>query len=96
MIDALLYRHLQPSLNKVAKPLVKLGMTANQMTMLGFAIGLCALPALAFARYDLALLHLTQPLSDGLDGAMARQTQRQTPVVILIAFVTLFFIWSFR
>ncbi|RUO50745.1 hypothetical protein CWE21_01170 [Pseudidiomarina aquimaris] len=77
MIDALLYRHLQPSLNKVAKPLVKLGMTANQMTMLGFAIGLCALPALAFARYDLALLCiLLNRLSDGLDGAMARQTQR--------------------
>lgn len=77
MIDALLYRHLQPGLNKAAKPLVRLGMTANQMTLVGFTIGLCALPALAYQHYNLALIFIIlNRLSDGLDGAMARLTRR--------------------
>lgn len=77
MIDAVLYRYLQPSLNRVAKPLAKLGVSANQMTIAGFLIGLGALPALAYANYDLALLCIIlNRLSDGLDGAIARQTAR--------------------
>lgn len=77
MIDAVLYRYLQPSLNRVAKPLTKIGVTANQMTLTGFAIGMGALPALAYSYYELALLCiLLNRLSDGLDGAIARQTQR--------------------
>ncbi|RUO55626.1 CDP-alcohol phosphatidyltransferase family protein [Pseudidiomarina homiensis] len=77
MIDAVLYRHLQPILNNIAKPLVKMGFNADQMTLLGFVIGLGALPALAYAHYELALLCiLLNRLSDGLDGAMARLTRR--------------------
>lgn len=77
MIDAVLYRYVQPGLNRIATPLVKLGISANQMTLIGFGIGLAALPALAYAQYELALLFiLLNRLSDGLDGAMARQTQR--------------------
>lgn len=77
MIDAVLYRYVQPGLNRIAKPLVELGFSANQMTLIGFLIGLAALPALAYAQYELALLFiLLNRLSDGLDGAMARQTRR--------------------
>lgn len=77
MIDAMLYRRLQPLLDQTAKPFVKVGMSANQMTLVGFLVGLAALPALAFEHYSLALFLIAlNRLSDGLDGAMARQTRR--------------------
>lgn len=77
MIDAFLYPGLQPSLERLARPLVRLGFRANQMTLAGFVVGMCAVPALAFEHYWLALLCIAlNRLSDGLDGAMARQTQR--------------------
>ncbi|MDN7124240.1 CDP-alcohol phosphatidyltransferase family protein [Pseudidiomarina terrestris] len=77
MIDALLYRRLRPILDTAAKPLVKLGISANTVTVVGFVIGLLVLPALAAQRFDLALLCIVlNRLSDGLDGAIARQTKR--------------------
>ena len=52
----------------------KLGITANQVTVTGFVIGLCALPALAFQQYTLALCFIViNRLFDGLDGAIARR-----------------------
>lgn len=76
MIDAILYRRLRPVLDSLAKPLVRLGIGANTVTTVGFVIGLGALPALAWQRYDLALLCiLLNRLSDGLDGAIARHTR---------------------
>ncbi|MGQ4275815.1 CDP-alcohol phosphatidyltransferase family protein [Pseudidiomarina sp. E22-M8] len=76
MIDAMLYHRLRPVLDSVVKPLVRAGISANTVTTVGFVIGLGVLPALAWQHYDLALLCiLLNRLSDGLDGAIARQTQ---------------------
>ncbi|MEF1219738.1 CDP-alcohol phosphatidyltransferase family protein, partial [Photobacterium damselae] len=48
--------------------------SANQVTITGFIIGLFTLPALAFQRYDLALIFIViNRLLDGLDGAIARR-----------------------
>ncbi|MEP1448544.1 MAG: CDP-alcohol phosphatidyltransferase family protein [Paraglaciecola sp.] len=75
MIDPLLNKIFRPSLALAAQPLVRLGISANQVTVVGFVIGMLAVPAIIAEYFDLALLLiLLNRLSDGLDGAVARQT----------------------
>lgn len=60
-------------LGRPARALYRRGVTANQVTFAGFAIGLSAVPALALEHYLAALvLILLNRLADGLDGAIAR------------------------
>ena len=74
MIDAVLYRRLSPLLGALARPLVKLGIKADQVTVIGFICGLGVLPALYFQEYLWALLAIVlNRFCDGLDGASARQ-----------------------
>ncbi|MDA6066598.1 CDP-alcohol phosphatidyltransferase family protein [Idiomarina abyssalis] len=59
-----------------ARLLVCAGISADQVTVAGFFIGLLAVPLLAFHYYELALVAiLVNRVSDGLDGAVARRTQ---------------------
>lgn len=59
-----------------ARLLVCDGISADQVTVAGFFIGLLAVPLLAFHYYELALVAiLVNRVSDGLDGAVARRTQ---------------------
>jgi phosphatidylglycerophosphate synthase len=52
-----------------------MGITANQVTVSGFIIGLVAVPLLAMQQYRAALvLILLNRIMDGLDGALARRT----------------------
>lgn len=72
-------RHLIPLIRRplaaLAAPLCRAGVSANQISLTGFAIGMLALPLLAFGLYPLALVAiLLNRLLDGLDGAVARQT----------------------
>lgn len=77
MIDAILYRRLSPLLGAAARPLVKRGISADQVTLVGFICGLGVLPALYVQHYHWALLAIAlNRVCDGLDGAIARQTQR--------------------
>ncbi|GAK20600.1 putative phosphatidylglycerophosphate synthase [Vibrio sp. JCM 19052] len=56
-----------------AKLIDKCGVTANQTTLFGFALGCFALPALMAEQYTLALAFiLLNRICDGLDGALAR------------------------
>jgi len=74
MIDAILLPPLRAVLDAPARALIARGVTADQVTLAGFAIGLLALPALALGWYGLALaLILANRVADGLDGVMARQ-----------------------
>ena len=73
-------RHLIPlircPLTRLAKPLCRAGISANQISLTGFAIGMLALPLLALELYSWALLViLFNRLLDGLDGAVARETK---------------------
>lgn len=73
MIDAALLPPLRAVLDAPARGLVARGVTADQVTLSGFGIGLLALPALWIGWYGLALaLILANRLADGLDGIMAR------------------------
>lgn len=75
MIDPLLNKALRPLLALAAKPLIRFGLTANQITIFGFFMGLLAVPAIIAEHFSLALgLILLNRICDGLDGAIARQT----------------------
>lgn len=73
MFDAVLRRAIDPPLDAAGRRLARRGVTANTVTLIGFAVGSAAVPALACGRYDLALAAiLANRLADGLDGAVAR------------------------
>lgn len=76
MLDRAAIALLRPLLERGARRLQRLGLTANAVTGLGFAIGVAAAVAIAQHRYGLGLgLMLLSRLCDGLDGALARLTQ---------------------
>ena len=76
MIDASLIPLLRRCLILPARALVRAGVVANQVTLVGFCIGVLALPALAFGQFWLALLAIVvNRILDGLDGAVAQLTQ---------------------
>ncbi|PFG61659.1 phosphatidylglycerophosphate synthase [Thioclava sp. ES.031] len=73
MIDAALLPLQRAMMQPPAEALAARGIRADQVTVAGFALGLLAIPALAFHAYWLALaLILINRIADGLDGAIAR------------------------
>lgn len=76
MFDAALIPLQRRLIAAPARALARRGVTADQITCLGFALGLLGVAALAVQAYGLALLCLLlNRLGDGLDGEIARQTQ---------------------
>jgi phosphatidylglycerophosphate synthase len=74
MLDARLRRVIDRPLERLCGPLGAVGLTANALTLIGFAIGLGAIAAIALEAYLLGLgLLLVNRLFDGLDGALARR-----------------------
>ena len=75
MLDARLRRLIDPPLDRLSARLAPGTLSANGATLLGFAIGLGAMGAIAAGRYGLGLgLILVNRVFDGLDGALARRT----------------------
>ncbi len=75
MIDARLRRLIDPCLVSAGRRLAAAGLTADTVTLIGFAIGLAAAAAVAGGHYIPGLLLLmSNRLADGLDGAIARVT----------------------
>jgi len=73
MFDARLRKLIDPPIDRLCGPLAKLGVSANLATVVGFAVGLAAMAAIAGQAYGLGLgLVLLNRLLDGLDGALAR------------------------
>lgn len=76
MLDAHLRPYLDTVLGKLALPFVRLGISADVITIFGGVVGLCACVATALAAYDIAFFFLClNRICDGLDGAVARLTQ---------------------
>lgn len=74
MIDRFLLPHQARLLSGPARAIRGLGLSADQVSIIGFAIGLLALPAVALGQMGLAAaLILVNRLGDGLDGEIARQ-----------------------
>lgn len=73
MIDRWVNSVVHPTLDSIAKKLPA-RISANEITLAGFAIGLLAVPLLAWQFYSLALVAiLINRIMDGMDGAIARQ-----------------------
>src|SRR3954469_10338075 len=77
MLDGVARRVLGPGLDRLGGSLARRGVKADQVTLLGFALGMMAAGAIAatFYRSGIALI-LASRLCDGLDGAVARATAR--------------------
>lgn len=74
MLDKHLHPRLKPWLNRAVDALDRPGISADGITLVGFAIGVLALPFLALGWYGAALVAIVvNRLFDGLDGALARQ-----------------------
>jgi phosphatidylglycerophosphate synthase len=75
MIDAALLPHIKRAIDRPARTLVARGISADQITLVGFGIGLLGVAAVWMGLFGLALLCLLlNRLADGLDGAVARLT----------------------
>lgn len=75
MIDAKILPLVKRILNRPAHLCVARGIGADQITLVGFGIGLLGVAAAAFGAFDLALLCLAlNRIADGLDGSVARLT----------------------
>jgi phosphatidylglycerophosphate synthase len=73
MLDPLARRLIDPPLGAAARHLVRIGLSANAVTVAGFVVGLGAAVAIAGEHYLLGLpLFALNRLADGLDGAVAR------------------------
>ena len=76
MFDAQLRPLIDRLLNPIGRGLVALGMTANQVTMIGAAFGLIAAGCVAAGLFYLALWFvIANRVIDGLDGAVARASR---------------------
>lgn len=73
MFDHRLRPIIDRPLNAVARRAVRWGIGANQITLIGFGIGMAGAIAIALQQYLLGLiLILASRAADGLDGAVAR------------------------
>jgi len=74
MFDRHLHPRIKPLLNQMTEKLDRPGITPDGITLVGFAIGVLALPLLALGWYLPALIAiLLNRVLDGLDGALARR-----------------------
>ena len=78
MLDGAMRRLIDPPLNRAGRALAARGITAGQVTLAGLALGLMAAVVLAFGGAGgLALIPLLAGrVADGLDGAVARASQK--------------------
>jgi phosphatidylglycerophosphate synthase len=76
MLDRVALQLVRPAFDAAGRGLARIGVRADRVTWLGFALGLAAATAIALRHYTLGLaLLLASRACDGLDGALARATQ---------------------
>lgn len=79
MLDKFITPVIKPLLTPAIVLLNKCGVTANQLTLVGFFIGLLAVPLLAFQCWYAALAAIVlNRVFDGLDGALARYANQSS------------------
>ena len=77
MIDASIRLLIDPLLARAGRPLAAIGISADAVTIVGCLLGLTAAVAASFGQFYIALaLLIANWIADGLDGAVARSTQR--------------------
>lgn len=79
MLDKYITPLIKPALQPLVVSLHKRGITADQLTVTGFLIGMLALPLLAYQHWLWALLTIAlNRIFDGLDGALARYAKQSS------------------
>ncbi|TXD97859.1 CDP-alcohol phosphatidyltransferase family protein [Psychrobacter frigidicola] len=79
MLDKYLTPVIKPMLTPVVILLHKRSITADQLTVVGFLIGLLAVPLIAFEYWYTALVAIIlNRVLDGLDGALARYAKQSS------------------
>ncbi|MCE0556952.1 MULTISPECIES: CDP-alcohol phosphatidyltransferase family protein [unclassified Motilimonas] len=74
MLDKYALKIINPLTQLSAQQLDKVGLSANQVSLIGFILGLIAVPLLALQYYLPALFFIAlNRIADGLDGALARR-----------------------
>lgn len=77
MLDRYARQLIDPPLNRLGRMLAARGVTADRVTLIGIALGLIAAGVIALGAPGLALVPLlASRVADGLDGAVARATQK--------------------
>jgi len=77
MLDAHIRPLIDGPLNAAGRGLAKTGLTADGVTLIGLGLGLAAAAAIALGAFGWGLfLIVLSRLADGLDGAVARATQK--------------------
>lgn len=77
MFDTSIRSKIDPLLNRAAAVLARMGIGANLVTWVGFLVGVLAALAIAGGYfYNGLVLLLLSRLCDGLDGAIARQSEK--------------------
>lgn len=77
MLDGVVRRAIDPTLDKIGGALARAGVGANTVTLIGLALGVAAAAMISFGVGALALVPLLAGrLADGLDGAVARATRK--------------------
>ena len=75
MIDRYALALLKPVVEHIAQRLAARGITADQVTLSGFGLGMAAAMLIGFGHTSLAILPLVLNRAlDGIDGALARRT----------------------
>jgi phosphatidylglycerophosphate synthase len=73
MLDKYIVPRIKPALRVIATVGERRGVSADTVTVVGFAFGIACVPAVAFGMTQLALvLLLVNRLADGIDGELAR------------------------
>lgn len=91
MLDRHLHPRIKPLLHQCVRVLDKPGITPDGLTLVGFAIGVLALPFLALGWYLAALVViLLNRLLDGLDGALARRAESLPTRAAFLIFLSIF------
>lgn len=76
MLDSFIRPLIDAPLSSCARKIIDAGVSANQVTFLGFVIGLAGVLAVGFGAHLVGMvLLLINRLLDGLDGVVARATQ---------------------
>ncbi|MBE3675058.1 CDP-alcohol phosphatidyltransferase family protein [Pseudoalteromonas distincta] len=79
MLDKFITPVIKPLLTPVVMLMHKRGITADQLTVVGFLVGLLAVPLLAFEIWYGALVAIAlNRILDGLDGALARYANQSS------------------
>lgn len=77
MLDQHVRKLIDPPLNRIGAGIAGAGLSANGVTLIGLGLGLFAAVLIALGATSVALVVLLlSRIADGLDGAVARATQK--------------------